>query len=352
MNRNIITFLVFIIVLLCVACIDEVEFDVPREFQNSTVIIGKVNKGTPSTVEVSVQELFDFSFSSENLITVNSVKIVNEEGVKLDVPQSRNRRYELSIDTESEFKIEVGKSYSLEVLLSDGQSFKSEPSKLMGAPEVESFEPELISKEVLNDDNELVTRTRIEYKISTSLLSGLEQTRTNLRWDFTRTYKITDNADNVCYASTLVDFDLIQLLNHSEIATSSLNDFLILEQTPSPLLVEGQYLFAIQEALDDGALQFWDQINQLSTISGTFFEPPPGQLITNFNKTSDIEGSVFGYFYATEQDTLCAFVDGDFFGSSTKFCPRPPSGDPNPPCDECCNCKQFFPTEKPSFWVD
>jgi len=352
MIKSIITFLIFITVLFFVSCIDEVDFDVPREYQNSTVIIGKIVKGTPSTVEVSIQKVFDFTFRIEQLITVKNVKIVNEEGDKLDVPRSGIGFYELSIYPDSEFKVEVGKLYSLEVELLDGQSFKSEPAKLIGAPKVERFEPELVSKEVLNDENELVTRTKIEYKISTSLLSGLEQSRTNLKWDFIRTYKVTDNTDNVCYASTLVDFDLIQFVNHNDIATSSLDDLLILEQIPSPLLVEGQYLFAIQEALDDGALQFWEQVNQLSTNSGTFFEPPPGQLITNFNKTSDLEGSAFGYFYATQHDTLSAFVDGEFFGISTTYCPRPPTGDPAPPCEVCCLCTQFHTTEKPSFWMD
>jgi len=352
MTRRFITFQVFMIVLLCVACIDEVEFDVPNEFQNSIVLIGKIVKGNPSRVEVSVQKVFDFSFNIEQARSAKSVKIVNEAGRKLDVPRSEVGFYELSIDSDSEFKVEVGKSYSLEVELLDGQSFKSEPSKLIGAPEVERFVAELVSEEVLDNNNELVTRTRIEHKISTSLLSGLEQSRTNLRWDFSRTYRITDNSGNVCYASGLVDFDLIQILNHNDFVASSLDDFTVVDQIPTPLLVEGQYLFVIQEALDDGALQFWDQINQLSTNSGTFFEPPSGQLITNFYKTDDLEGSVFGYFYATEQDTLSTFVDGDFFGSSTKFCPRPATGNPNPPCDECCSCTQFFTTEKPSFWVD
>jgi len=352
MNRKIITFLSFIFVLLFYACIDEVEFDVPREYQNSTVIIGKIVKGNPSTVEVSVQRVFDFSFKIEELLDVKNMKIVNEEGVKLDVPNVGTGFYELSIDPNSEFKVDVGKSYSLEVLLRDGKSFKSEPSKLIGAPKVESFEPELVSKEVLDDNNELVTRTRIEHKISTSLLSSPEQSRTNLKWDFSRTYKITDDLNNVCYASGIVDFDNIQLVNHNDIAAESLNDFSILEQIPSSLLVEGQYVFVIQETLVDGALQFWDQINQLSTNSGTFFEAPPGQLITNFYKTNDSEGSVFGYFYATEQDTLSTYVDGDFMGRTTKFCPRPPTGGPPPPCDECCLCTQFFTTEKPSFWVN
>lgn len=351
MIRRIITFIVIITVLFCVACVDEVDFDVPKEFQNSTVIIGKIVKGNPSTVEVSIQKVFDFTFRIEQLITAKSVNIVNEEGDKLDVPVSGTGQFELSIDPDSAFKVEVGKSYSLEVLLFDGQSFKSEPAMLIGAPEVESFEPELVSKEVLDDNNEPTNRTRIEYKISTSLLSGIEQSRTNLRWNFSRTLKLTDNLDNVCYATNLVDFDLIQLINHNDIAASSLNDHLVLEQIPSPILVEGQYVFVIQEALDDGALQFWRQINQLSTNSGTFFEPPPGQLTTNFNKTNDIDGSIFGYFYATQHDTLSAYVDGEFFGSSTKYCPRPPTGGPMP-CDECCTCTQFFPTEKPSFWIN
>lgn len=339
-------------ILFSNACIDEVDFDVPNEYQNTTVILGKIVLGNPSTVEVSIQGLFDFSFEGSVYKDVESVKIINEEGDKLEVPVSEVGKHKLLIYPDSGFEVEAEKFYSLEVLLFDGQAFKSEPAKLMPVPKAGELKPNLAEKEVINFlTNEYQIQRRIEYRVSTSLLSGIERSRSNLKWDFSRTYKITDNKKNICYATDFIDFDLIEIVNQADIATISLNDHLILEQDYSLRIVEGQYVFAIQEALDDDAILFWNQMKGLSTNNGTFYEPPPGQLITNFYKTNNTEGSVFGYFYATQHDTLSTYIDSTFINQFIPFCPRPPTGGPTP-CDECCDCQMFLSTKKPSFWIN
>lgn len=334
-------------------CVDQIEFDVPSEFQNTIVINGKIVKGNPSIVEISVQNLFDFAFTSASFLNAQSVQVFNENGDKLDVPAKGGPGlYELKIYPESGFEVEIGNSYGIEVKLFSGQSFKSELAELVGVPKMQRLEPRLVYKEVINFENEFEVQPRIEYLVNTSLLSAENSTRTNLKWDFTRTYKLTDTTSNVCYVTTIVDSDLIQTVNESEISTSSLENHLLLEQRLSQKMVEGHYVIVIQEALDENAITFWEQVRSLSTNSGTFYEPPPGQTISNLKKTSELEGAVFGYFYATEQDTLRAYIDSTFIDQYRKVCPRPPSPIPFPPCEECCDCQMFFPTKKPSFWIN
>lgn len=350
MIRSITTVLILISSIFWSACLDTIEFDTPDEFQDAIAIIGKIVKGNPSTVEVSVQNLFDFSFEESAFINAVRVAIVDEEGRNLELPISGPGEYKLSIESSSDFKVEIGSSYRLEVDLFDGRSFESDYALLRPVPKMESFEPKLVNKEVLSNRNEFEIESRIEYRVSTSLLTEFDESKTNLKWDFTRTYKLTDNTDRVCYATTIVDADLIQLVKAEELSIDNLRDYLILEQRLSQQMVEGQYVFVIQESIDNRTAEFWQQVQDISTNSGTFYEPPPGQIITNLRSTTDEENLIFGYFYATEQDTLSVYIDADFINRFIPFCPRPP------PCcmvcEECCDCTQFFPTTKPDFWTE
>lgn len=339
-------------ILLVSSCIDEIDFAVPNEFQNTTVIVGKIVKGNPSTVEVFIQKVFDFSFEDEIFVNAQSVRIVNESGDKLDIPISGSGRYTLKIDPSTGFDVEVGSKYHLEVGLFDGQSFKSEPAELVPVPKIGELNHSLIQKEVVNFENEREIQPRIQYRVNTDLLETNSGKAANLKWDFTRTYKQTDDGGGSCYINRVANFDLIQTVNAKNLNSTSLQDFVVLEQVPANTMVEGQYVAIIQESLDDGAVEFWEQMREVSVNNGTFYEPPPGQINTNFEITSDNEGSVFGYFYATEQDTLRAFVDSTFINQFRPVCPRPPGQNPNPPCNDCCDCRTIGTITKPAYWVN
>lgn len=336
--------------LLLFSCIDEISFDPPSEFQDSIAIIGKIVKGNPSVVEVSVQNLFDFSFSAESFITAQRVSVFNERGDQLDIPISGAGEYKRTIDPSDNFEVEIGERYGIEVSLFSGQAFRSELAAIVPVPLIDTIEHALVNKEILNFDGEFEFQDRIEYRVNTPLVSGDLLEKINLKWDFERAYKLTDDNDTICYVSTGVDFDLIQIRSHAETSIDFLTDFLVLEQPISQTMVEGQYVTIVQESLSDDAYEFWEQARALSTNSGTFYEPPPGQIITNINSINeDADGAVFGYFYGTEHDTTRLFIDSTFINLNINVCPRPPRAGP-PVCDECCDCALFFTKELPSFW--
>ncbi len=348
----------FIALVFCYGCLDQIQFDPPSEFQNSTVIMGKIVKGNPSSVEVTIQKVFDFSFTGENFVNAVSVQVVDESGKKLDIPQQQQGFYKLAILPSMDFEVEIGRSYGIEISLFDGQSFKSSLEELIPVPGMESVEHKLITKEVTTPDSITQNVTLVEYRVNTPLIADANQKRTNVKWDLLRTYKKTDLiARDVCYVSGFEESDLIQTFNTTGNTTSTINDRLLLEQVVTRIMVEGQYVSVIQESLNEGAMEFWDQVNGLSSNSGTFFEPPPGQVVTNIKKTNEVEGAIFGYFYATEHDTIHTFVDSTFVDFYTAICPHPDNvpreNSDFGPCDDCCFClwTPNSTTEKPSFWT-
>lgn len=343
----------FMLIFVC-ACIDEVNFDVPREYQNSTVIIGKLVAGNPAVVEVYIQKIFDFSFEDEVFVRPRSIRIVNEDGNKLEIPIENFNTNSLIIDESMNFDVSVGKTYSLEVDLFDGQQFKSKMEAVLPVPKMQSLKKALVQKEIINYLGETVIRNKLKTFVNTPLKVAGSADNTNVKWDFEFVYKQTDDTGKACYINGFPDFDLIQLVDGNTIDIDFVEEFELIEQNITTLMVEGYSLAVIQEALSDEALIFWQQVLELSENSGTFYEPPPGQLVSNFEVVSPTEGDVFGYFYATEQDTLRTFVNGDFVEFSTKICPSPPTGGPDPPCDHCCDCELAAnsTTRKPDFWIN
>jgi len=339
---------VLLIFLLC-GCIEEIDFEVPSEFQNTTIILGKIIKGNPSTIEVTVQKLFDFTFTGESFINAKEVFLINQNGEKIEIPLKRQGNYKLQIDDTFDFEINIGSFYGLEVTLLDGQSFKSDLAELIPVPRIERVEQRLVDKEIINAENQIVVKPRVEYRVTTPLIAEENNKRTNIKWDFERIYKQSEtDFKKSCYVSGFADADLIQLYSIKGNINPSLNNHLILEQVVSNIMVEGQYVTIIQESLDDNALTFWEQAKELSTNSGTFYESPPGQIFSNFKTTSSTEGGVFGYFYATQHDTMRLFIDSTFINLSQRICPRK-----RPPCADCCECTllENSTTDKPSYWT-
>lgn len=342
-----------LMLLLIYSCIDEIDFDVPREFQKSTVIVGKIVRGDIPRVEVTVQKVFDFTFEEEIFATAQEVKVISDDGREAIVPLKRTGRYELLITDEMDFDVEVGAEYSLEVKLFDGQHFKSSFEKLLPVPDIGMVNKELFAKQIVNFEGDTVLRDRIRCSLDVDLSQSAEDV--NIKWEFANTYKQTDNNRRVCYIFGIPSFDAIATLDRREVEFSQLVDYELLELVVLDIMSEGYSLEIIQESVSDGALEFWDQIAGLSQNSGSFYEPPPGQISTNFEKVNEEEGSVFGYFYATQQDSERIFIDSTFTKLQREVCPRPPGpGGSGIVEDDCFDCRlaPFSTTVRPEYWVN
>lgn len=358
-SKIIVSLIIIAPIFFSIACIEEIEFQPPNEFQNSIIIEGKVVKGNPSTVEVSTQNIFDFSFEEVSFFNALEVFVLNDNGQKLLVPKTTTGNYKLRIDPSSGFEVEYGGSYGIEVHLLDGRSYQSELELLIPVPKLESLDHKLLEREEENEAGIRVPVSFVEYRLSSQLVADQNQERTDVRWILESVYKQSDLiARDQCYVKKFENPGTILLVEKNDNSRTKVEDELILEQVVSRIMVEGQYVTVIQESLDNRAVEYWKQIQELSTNNGTFYEAPPGQVKSNIKKLNEAEGEVFGFFYATEHDSLHAFVDSTFVDFYTEICPHPDNVERESndfgPCDDCCYCLWLdnSSTSKPSFWVD
>ena len=341
-------FVCFVFLLITIgSCLDEVDFDVPSDFQNSTTILARLIKGNPSVVDVRLQRLFDFSFPQEQWLNATSVKLKDKEGNSLDIPLLLTGRYYLELSDEIDFEVEVGNEYALELCLFDGQCFESSYESLMPVPEMKEVNEKVIQKEIVNLAGTTVLNDNLLVSINTPTTPISSDQPANMRWEYLFTFKITDDTDQECYINGIYTDQLV-IYQGMDLSATFLDSFTLLDFDINQLQTEGYHLTIIQEALSSGALDFYEQVEQLSFRNGTFYDPAPGLLTTNFRSTNDVPGKVLGYFYATEHDTITTFIDSTITQFYTTNCPKT-----RPDCpDECCDCLEVENStlKKPFFW--
>ena len=64
------------------------------------------------------------------------------------------------------------------------------------------------------------------------------------------------------------------------------------------------YLTVIQESLTEEAYNYWSQVASLTKRDGNRFKSVPGVISTNIKNITNQDEDIFGYFFATEQDTM------------------------------------------------
>ena len=340
--------IVFVLLLISFSsCLEQIDFDAPNEFQNSTTILARLIKGNPSVVDVRLQRLFDFSFPQEQWLNASSVLIKDKVGNRIDIPLLLTGRYYLELIDEVDFEVEVGEEYALELCLFDGQCFESSFEPLMPVPQIEDVNEKVIQKEFISRAGEKVITDNLLISVNTPTHANSIDIPSNLRWEYLFTFKMTDVIEQECYINGIYSDQLV-IYPGEKLTSTSLDSFALLDFDINQLQTEGYHLTIIQEALSSGALDFYEQVEQLSFRSGTFYDPAPGLLLTNFRSTNEVPGRVFGYFYATQHDTITTFIDSTVTNFYTTNCPKP-----RPDCpDECCDCLEVENStlKKPSFW--
>ena len=107
----------------------------------------------------------------------------------------------------------------------------------------------------------------------------------------------------------------------------------------------------LTDELIQKAFKHINEIQELITRDGGVFDPPAGQIRTNFQRQDDTSTDVFGYFYLTVQDTVRIFVEPEDIGVSLpKVCDATgPNGRALDICNDCLSARNSTAI-KPAWW--
>ena len=349
------------------ACLDKIDIAAPKDLLPAVAIQGVLVKGAPSTIRVEVSSLFNFSGTSRRLIDVAEVLLIDEAGQSLRLPAVGIGVYYLEIPEDHPgFRVETGSAYRLRVSTRDGRTYESVPEPVLPVPPAGNLRAELVDKEVLNKDGEMIPARYVRFFLDTRLVIDEGGQKARLKWDALKTYRATDleilaedgiKPVQTCYITEVADVTRLWLLDGSLIAAEEATGIMVHEEAVGPRFAEGFYLTVLQQSLSEEGYRYWSQVDELIERTGSIFEPPAGKLKSNFANVNDPEEEAFGLFYAVAQDTVRIYVSPEFAENPGFFCPPSgplfnQSGDCN--YQVCCDCLQVSNSTllKPDFWVE
>lgn len=355
-----------------ISCLDPIELDIPRGGSEAVVVEGKLVKGNPSSIEVSVQRIFVFDGSSQNL-KINAVTLMSESGDDIKLARDNDGEFSQSFGPDNPFDVLLNESYKIRVELFDGRIVESAFEAVQAVGANDEVDLTLQNREVFSETRgDFVTRQKIILDLN-SQIRNIQQDPKRFRWTVERYFKLTDSPDayqirdpqdrtmfvqpKTCYirdkASLTKTFifdgfasDQDQLDFETEIFDGTLNDY---------RLADTMYFSVVQEALSEGAFNYYDEISKVLERTGSMFDPPAGKIKSNFVNVNDPEDEIFGYFYASEQEQTRVMVTPDQVGNPSPLCPAPTGEGWRPgqcPFTDCCDCLTVpnSSLEAPDFW--
>jgi len=354
------------------SCLDEIELDVPRGESEAVVVEGRLIKGNPSSISVSVQRIFAFDGTS-SVLKINNVDLFTESGSVIDLVKDADGEFSQVFDDNNPLEILSTERYKLRVELFDGRVVESDFQEIQTTNAEDQLSLSIQPRQIFSEDRgEFVTREKVIVDLQ-SQISNIQSDPKRYRWTVERTFKLTDSPDaylirdpndrqsflmpKTCYVTDNVALTSSVLFDGN---TSDKDNFMFEEEifdgtTNDYRYSDTMYLEVVQEALSEGAFNYFDQIAKVLSRTGSMFEPPAGQITSNFTNIDNPEDDIFGYFYVTEQQRTRILVTPDMVGNPAPLCPAPTGEGWRPgqcPFLDCCDCLALPSSSlsPPDFW--
>ncbi|NNF35283.1 MAG: DUF4249 family protein [Saprospiraceae bacterium] len=347
--RSFLWFIVVTSVVITIGCLDAIDLDVPQEEQGTIVIQGKlIKKNDEAQVDVRINNLFDFTPQSRLPVLVRTVELFETNGGVKMLERTDLNTYSITIDLDDpDFPIEYGNEYWIRVVTLRDQIFISQPNKLLKVPAAKELRFEYQAENPNQEED------RVKFFLSGNIDTNVDERKSRLRFSIKQAYRVTDCESKLCYVENLSDLNNIRTLDGNLTSDASFEDFEIHDVAITSLFAEGHYLSVFTESLSDEALRYWEEAATLVLRTGNMFEEPVGTQFSNITPedTSTMD-NVFGFFYATEIDTIRVYADSSLVGSPRPACPPLKPKEPN--CLPCCDCLGLTNSSltKPDFWIN
>lgn len=358
-------FIGMLFLLLLGACIDLISLNISDENLQKIVIQAKIQKGTPSIIEVEVSKSAgSIEFFNAQKISDAKVKVIDQTQRSISIPKADFGSYFLLWTNNREFEIIRGNSYQLEVQLPNGELYQSNFEKIYGVPEALRLDVELETKNVLNEVGTIISQDFMQIFVGTPLRHPDEAENAYLKWDMEGVFLLREVPPpfpgpdpKSCYISEALRLDKVHVFNGLEATFTSNNieRLMIYEEPVSWHYSLGYYLTIYQQSLSKGAYKYWNSVKQVAEREGSLFETPPGKINSNIYNINNSSEEVLGYFYVTEIDTIRRLIKPEDVNYPSQIC-TPFLGEEKYATapDYCKNCLLWpnSSTQKPYYWIE
>lgn len=357
----------FCLSILIGGCLDRIDFNRPETISDGVAIQGKLVKGSPSFINVTLKQVLDFQ-SAPRLINARAVTLFDESGNSLALDtRAEGVFFKTIFDNDPNMTIDFGKSYKIKVETFDNRTFESALETILPVPTPTALNAKRIQKETVNAVGEVVVSNDfIGFTLDTPLEVNPGAGNVKLVWELEGVYQITDSPEThgsrACRGTRIEEFnkscyvsvspsDNFLPLDGTTLNVNAISDFALYNLPISPIFSEGYYLRVFQQSVTDDAFEYWSQVNKVASRSGSLFEASVGKVKSNITNVNEPEKETFGYFYATEEKEIRVFVAPELAESPRLPCPGALNQGGAAPSN-CCNCLTIANStaERPIWW--
>ena len=338
----------FVPLLAISACLDPLDLKLDAGVAQGISIDAKLVASSPPQLRMLAERLFNYDLNSRQRISMQSVWLENSEGDHIEIPQRGTGIYFLEIE-DPNFVVSDGIQFRLVITTINGSVIESDFEPLWSLSGESNLEKSLVEVERIDPSLGLV-RTQV-FQIDGRVTQASSEPNANarMRWDMQETFRLKDDLDQVCYLTNNRGITNVRVFDTNVV--TGVGTVPLLSLSLSPFMAEGYYAVAMRESLSSTALKYWQNLETVVERSGGQFEPTAGRLSTNYTYVSeDPPGEIFGFFYATTQDTSHLYISPDEAGNPTPFCLIPVPMGPAFPCGDCLEHQNSTLT-KPTWWV-
>lgn len=304
---------IFILLISAWSCVDEVNLNVDTE-QRSVVVNGFVTDSLGDFI-VKLSESSVIGIGNDNILTPimgATVNLMDTDGDSYPYQVIDEGVYQLT-----NFKAIRGKTYFIDIVLSDGRHYISKPTSLRSSSKIDDVSFDVEEVIYRNNVGELITENRVTTKISTDVSSAEEPPF--LRWRVEGEYQLQEAYPMAlnplrCYVKVNLDLNDIRIFDASEIAGDVLYEQVIAETEYDFRFAEQFCIHILQFSISEEEYEYWRSVRELIDIDGSLFDPPPGTVVGNIINVDDPNDVPVGFFSVASVSLHRQFVNRDDTG--------------------------------------
>jgi hypothetical protein len=311
--------LIYILLLLPMACIDPYKADVP-DGQQLLTIEGIIHNG-PGPHAISITRSATYGSVFQGLVrpvTGATVVIRDNEGRITFLEERENSRG--NYFTPAGFRAEIGKSYTLQIQTLEGKVYTSLPERVESVPPIENIALKTVTIPV---EGEIIPRSGVQ------LISEINDPADQKNFYFWRLspvvhvlearpdlFVILETRTPAPKDCCVTCFRTESTGNQSLFIAQDDNFNGLTTRIPAGFIEDNGLRFVSklrvdlkQYAISQEAYRFLRLVKQQAEISGSIFDPPPATIRGNMISLDDPDEVVLGYFMAAGESSRRIYID-------------------------------------------
>jgi len=326
MVRN--QFILFSISLLMYGCVEVIDFK--TDSNPKIMVYGKITNSSTALPYIEIRRLG--IGISENTTIDNAVVVVLENEVPIAFKyDSKNERY---IPQQSGWKGTPNADYQLSISLIE-MDIESEV-ETMPVENLTEFQSSFIVEQIQTLSPNNVPIEKVVFTVFAD--ACLPETDAYFRWDIEEIFLYTQMelplsifpfySAKQCFITTFHISNPLIMFSSANNSATHISKLQLLQREIDHTFEEIHYFGVVAHSLTKSGYEYWQNVNQLTSRTGSIFEVPPASVKGNLYSPDMPEMMINGFFEIANVDTASVYVSrSDLPYFVPEICPRLPVDD-------------------------